>query len=66
MAAGGLLVPLLAKKVGREKTVILCQLLSIPLVLGFALYARRNLSPNGSLPWGALNGVFFCLEFGLL
>ncbi|MEM7001637.1 MAG: DMT family transporter [Pseudomonadota bacterium] len=39
---------------------------AIPLVLGFALYARRNLSLNGSLPWGILNGMFFCLEFGLL
>ncbi len=36
VAAGGLLVPLLAKKVGREKTVILCQLLSIPFLISIA------------------------------
>ncbi len=36
VAAGGLLVPLLAKKVGRENTVILCQLLSIPFLISIA------------------------------
>lgn len=36
VAAGGLLVPLLAKKMGREKTVILCQLLSIPFLISIA------------------------------
>ncbi len=36
-------------------------------VLLFALYMRRKLSvSDGSLPWGLLNGIFFCAEFGLL
>ena len=36
-------------------------------VLAFALLARRRLSiRDGSLPWGILNGLFFCAEFALL
>jgi len=33
---GGLLVPLLVKKLGREKTVMLCQLMSIPFLISIA------------------------------
>lgn len=36
-------------------------------VLLFALFMQRKLSVrDGSLPYGVLNGLFFCLEFGLL
>lgn len=36
-------------------------------VLLFAIVMRRRLSiSDGSLPWGVLNGLFFCGEFGLL
>ncbi|NKB97242.1 MAG: EamA family transporter [Pseudomonadales bacterium] len=42
-------------------------LAALPLVLLFAIAMKRRLSvTDGSLPWGILNGVFFCLEFGLL
>lgn len=42
-------------------------LAALPLVLLFAILMKRKLSvTDGSLPWGMLNGVFFCLEFGLL
>ena len=41
--------------------------LALPLVLAFALLMKRKLSvTDGSLPWGTLNGVLFCLEFGFL
>ena len=36
VVAGGLLVPSLAKYLGREKTVMLCQLLSIPFLISIA------------------------------
>ena len=36
-------------------------------VLVFALLMKRRLSiSDGSLGWGSLNGIFFCLEFGFL
>ena len=36
-------------------------------VFAFALIMKRRLSiSDGSLGWGTLNGLFFCLEFGLL
>ena len=36
-------------------------------VLLYAVYRRKYLSvTDGSLPWGLLNGVLFCLEFGFL
>lgn len=42
-------------------------LLAFPLVFAFALLMKRKLSlTDGSLPWGTLNGLLFCLEFGLL
>jgi len=42
-------------------------LCAFPIVLLIAYLWRRRLSlTDGSLPWGFLNGLLFCCEFGLL
>lgn len=38
----------------------------LPVLLFAWLMKRRLGMRDGSLPWGILNGVFFCLEFALL